>query len=71
MKRKIIGNVEPKCEYCKNGTPSSDGKKVLCAKVGLLEPDFSCKKFSYDPLKRVPKKSNPPLLQFSPEDFEL
>lgn len=71
MKRKVIGNVEPKCGYCKNGTPTPDGKRILCTKVGVLEPDYSCKKFSYDPLKRIPSKSVPALPQFSPEDFEL
>ncbi len=71
MKRKIIGNVEAKCIYCKNGTLAADGKKVLCTKVGILDIDDSCKKFSYDPLKRVPSKPAPALTGFSPEDFEL
>ncbi|MBQ9944957.1 MAG: hypothetical protein IJO68_00360 [Clostridia bacterium] len=71
MKRKIIGNVEPRCEYCKHGKLSADNESILCPKQGVLSKDFSCKKFSYDALKRVPQKSSPALQQFSPEDFEL
>ena len=71
MKRKIIGNVEPKCIYCKNGTLTADGKKILCTKVGILDTDACCKKFRYDPLKRVPEKPAPVLSGFTPEDFEL
>ncbi len=70
MKQKIIGNVAPKCEYCKHGKLSSDGENILCIKKGVLSRDFSCKKFSYDPLKRIPREL-PPLPEFSPEDFEL
>ena len=70
MKRKILGNVEPKCIYCKNGKISSDNKSVLCPKKGIVDKDFFCKKFSYDPMKRIPERK-PELQKFSPEDFEL
>lgn len=70
MNRKIMGKVEPKCEYCKHGRLSADNDKILCPKLGVLSRDFSCKKFSYDPLKRMPS-ALPVLPEFSPEDFEL
>lgn len=71
MKKKIVGaGIEPKCEYCKNGSVSADGKHVLCAKTGVLDLDYSCKKFVYDPLKRTPRRMND-TLEFTPEDFEL
>lgn len=69
MRKKVLGIVQPKCEYCETGTLASNGN-ILCPKMGVLSPDFSCKKFKYDPLKRVPKKL-PDLPEFSPEDFEL
>lgn len=70
MKKKIIGNVEPKCEYCKFGIEGADKKSILCPKKGVLDKDDHCKKFEYDPLKRVPRKA-PTLMEFSEEDFEL
>ncbi len=71
MKKKIIGeNVAPKCEYCKHGTPAADGKHILCEKTGILDLDFACKKYVYDPLKRTPKRPTE-AMEFSAEDFEL
>lgn len=71
MKKKIVGaGIEPKCEYCKNGSLAADGQHVLCTKTGILDLDFSCRKFVYDPLKRTPRHPNS-TLEFSPEDFEL
>ena len=29
---------------------------VLCEKQGLVDADYACKKWDYDPIKRVPKK---------------
>ncbi|MBE6715334.1 MAG: hypothetical protein E7573_00260 [Ruminococcaceae bacterium] len=70
MNRKIIGNVEPKCVYCKHGRMSSDGEHVLCPKKGVYDKNSFCKKFEYDPFKHTPAKK-PVLQQFSPEDFEI
>lgn len=70
MSKKILGNVEPKCEYCKFGKNSPDGIHVLCHKKGIYEKDSFCKKFRYDPLKHIPQKQAV-LQQFSAEDFEL
>ena len=38
------------------GNRSREGNKVLCEKMGLVDADYSCKKWVYDPIKRVPKK---------------
>lgn len=71
MKRKILGdNITPKCCYCKNGCLSADGKHVLCEKAGVLELDYSCKKYVYDPLKRVPQHPTD-AMEFTAEDFRL
>ena len=71
MKKKLIGdNIEPKCAYCKHSKAAPDKTKVLCPKKGVMDLDYSCKKFSYDPLKRVPVRT-PDLQQFSKEDFSL
>ena len=58
------------CENCLHGRLSPDEETVLCIKKGIVQPDGTCKRYSYDPLKRRPKK---PLLieQADPADFTL
>ncbi len=71
FRAKLFGSrIQPACEYCKHGEPSSDGQMILCRNKGIVAPYFTCRKFSYDPLKRVPKRVHQ-LPQFSPEDFSL
>ncbi len=48
--------IEPKCDYCQFGKRAKDGNKVLCEKRGLVECNYSCSKFTYSPLKRIPVK---------------
>ncbi len=47
--------IEKACEYCVHGT-RLDEENVLCSKKGLKAPDSKCRKFKYDPCKRIPKK---------------
>ena len=49
-------------------TPS--GKDALCERRGIVSPDFHCRHYEYDPLKRIPK-APPQLQEFSAEDFSL
>jgi len=49
-------NIQPKCDYCQFGKRAKDGDKVLCEKRGLVDASFSCGKFTYSPLKRIPVK---------------
>lgn len=70
MSRRLFGNnIEPSCEYCTNGKLSEDGM-VYCPQKGVVPQYYSCKWFSYAPLKRIPKRA-PRLPSFSPEDFSL
>lgn len=48
--------INPKCDYCQFGKRAKDGNKVLCEKKGLVNCDYSCGKFVYSPLKRIPVK---------------
>lgn len=48
--------IAPKCDYCQFGKRTKAGNKVLCEKKGLVEPGYSCGKFVYSPLKRIPVK---------------
>ncbi len=49
-------NIAPKCDYCQFGKRAKDGNKVLCEKRGLVDCSYSCNKFAYSPLKRIPVK---------------
>ncbi len=72
MKNKLLEKKKypAACEYCKHGRLSPDKESVLCIKKGLVAPDGKCMRYSYDPLKRRPKK--PPMLQQAdPSEFEL
>lgn len=63
-------SVEPKCKYCLSGIPTADGIAVLCAKKGVCDPDFSCRKYRYDPLKREPTPAAP-AQKYTEDDFSL
>ena len=63
--------IEPLCTYCARGIPLEDGQ-VACPKRGVVAPDWSCGKFRYDPLKRVPPRpAVPKTPELTAEDFEL
>ena len=49
-------HMAPKCDYCQFGKRAKDGNKVLCEKRGLVDCNYSCNKFIYSPLKRIPVK---------------
>ena len=49
-------HIAPKCDYCQFGRRARDGNKVLCEKRGLVDSNYSCNKFIYSPLKRIPVK---------------
>lgn len=49
-------NIAPKCDYCRYGKRAKDGNKVLCEQRGLVDSSYSCNKFIYSPLKRIPVK---------------
>ena len=43
------------CAYCRNSVKIDD-EQVLCMKRGVRPAASKCRKFSYDPCKRVPPK---------------
>ena len=71
MRRKLYGNnIEATCEFCVYGRRSSDGKAVLCPKKGVMPLYHHCRKFAYDPLKRIPKRP-PDISKYQEADFEI
>jgi len=59
------------CRYCEHGFLSFDQTAVLCRKKGIVQPDDVCKKYVYDPLKRVPMKTQSGTANYTAEDFSL
>lgn len=56
-KHKLFGNrSEPRCETCAGGRPSPDGKTVLCEQGGVMPLDHHCRRYTYDPLRRKPRR---------------
>ena len=63
--------IERSCAYCRFGTQLEDGQ-VLCLKKGVRTVDDQCRKFMYDPLKRIPAKARAlDFSRFDEEDFSL
>ncbi len=63
--------IERSCLYCAHGA-KLDEDAVLCTKRGVVSPTIKCRKFKYEPYKRVPPKpKQPDFTQFAQEDFTL
>jgi hypothetical protein len=71
MAKSLFVNYEYRfCSSCEHGRSSNFGDKVLCRHVGIIDPYFSCKKYKYNPLKRVPFRA-PFLPVFDKEEFKI
>lgn len=70
-KKPMFGQtIPPACEYCEKGRRAADPRMILCSKKGVVSPYYRCRKYVYDPLRRVPKRQ-PKLPTFSIDDFIL
>lgn len=59
------------CRYCACGTQVTD-EQVLCNKRGLVSVYYACRKFEYDPCKRIPVKAKAlNLKKYADDDFSL
>lgn len=59
------------CSYCKYGTSIGDDQ-ILCIKKGLVPDTHKCRKFVYDPCKRIPAKAKAlNFVKYQDEDFSL
>ena len=63
------GDIIKCCAVCKRGRISASKKEVFCEKHGVMLTGDCCKKFVYEPLKRIPKQ--PDIGTFTAEDFSL
>lgn len=59
------------CRYCTYGTKIGD-EQILCIKQGITSVNSQCRKFSYDPCKRIPMKPRAmDFKKFDDDDFTL
>ncbi len=56
------------CAFCDKSVLLSDRDTVLCSKFGVVSCDYVCRRFRYDPLKRVPN-APPPIVGLNPDDL--
>ncbi len=70
MKKMFNKDVTKKCAHCLHSTPLAGGDEMACKIKGIVGFDDLCKKYQYDPLKRVPKAQK---LEedYHPDNFEL
>lgn len=63
--------IERSCSYCKYAT-KIDEEQVLCCKKGVRACNAKCRKFSYDPCKRIPVKPKAlDFRQYDSQDYTL
>ena len=63
--------IERSCSYCAHGTLLDSGM-VLCCKKGIRESGSKCRRFRYDPAKRIPVKSKAlDFSRYAEDDFSL
>lgn len=59
------------CSYCKHATKFNEDL-VLCIKKGVTSAEKPCRKFSYDPCKRIPPRAKTlDFSQYTEDDFKL
>ena len=63
--------IDKFCSYCSHAGKIDDNT-YLCAKKGLVSSGHRCRRFTYDPLKRVPARIKPKdFSQYDDVDFSL
>ena len=63
--------IEKSCAYCIHSTKLGEDQ-ALCVKRGIVSICGKCRKFSYDPCKRIPVKAKALDFQkYDQEDYSL
>ena len=63
--------IERSCAYCVHSASIGDDQ-ILCSKKGLRTMDSQCRKFQYDPCKRIPPKAKAmDFSKYDQDDFSL
>lgn len=56
MSLKKNTEIEKYCAFCELSSETIEKDNVLCQKKGIVSAGYVCRKFKYDPQKRVPAK---------------
>lgn len=63
--------IERSCLYCACSAKLNEDQ-MLCTKRGVVSVDGQCRKFRYDPFKRIPAKPRAlDLSKYDGDDFSL
>ena len=63
--------IDRYCAYCAYGGKINE-EQVICQKCGVVAASHQCRKFRYDPLKRVPARPKAQdFSKFDKKDFSL
>lgn len=63
--------IPKSCEYCVHSTKLSDDA-ALCSKKGVISSQGKCRKFTYDPCKRIPVRQKAlDFAKYDKEDYTL
>lgn len=63
-------NIPPACKYCEKALRHLADSQVLCSRYGVVQEDYHCRHYDYDPLRRVPPRPRP-LQSFTGKEFQL
>lgn len=63
-------DIDPRCGYCQKGKQLSM-TEIGCVHHGVVKAHFHCKKFVYDPFRRVPPKPARLGKNYSEKDFSI
>ncbi len=70
-KNELFGkHIDPACCYCEHSAPTGNERVLNCRYKGKVEPGASCRRFCYDPLRRVPTRQVF-LPSYGSEEFKL
>ena len=63
--------IDRYCSYCALAG-KIDEENMICQKYGIVPKTHHCRKFKYDPLKRIPaRKKSVGFEKFEDKDFSL
>ena len=57
MKIKNRDNIKRFCKYCEHAMQLDGHEMMVCSINGVVPCEYKCRKFSYDPLKREPRRA--------------
>lgn len=64
-------DIEPHCSYCRFSADAEPGT-VICRRKGIMPQSGCCRKFRYDPLRRIPPRpAQVDFTKYDNQDFSL